>query len=59
MKEQFRKYRKNAKYILIGGGRLIFIVYMIHILWEPHSQNELFDANYLSITPEKGTFTEN
>lgn len=59
MKEQFRQYRKNAKYILIGGGILIFIVYMIHILWEPHSQNELFDANYLSITPEKGTSSFN
>lgn len=50
---------KNGKYILIGGGILIFIAYMLHFLWEPHSLSELFDANYLSITPEKGTSSFN
>ncbi len=46
---------KNAKYILIGGTILIFMAYMLRFLWEPHSRSDLFEANYLSITPEKGT----
>ena len=52
---------KKAKYILIGGALLIFVVYMymLRFLWEPHSLNELFDANYRSITPEKGTSSFN
>ncbi len=50
---------KIAKYILIGGAVLIFIVYILHFLWEPHSQSELFDMNYMSITPEKGTSSFN
>lgn len=50
---------KNAKYILIGGGILIFIVYVFHFWGEPGSQSDLFDANYMSITPEKGTSSFN
>lgn len=50
---------QNPKYILIGGGILIFIAYMLRFLWEPHTQSELFDENYLSITPEKGTSSFN
>lgn len=50
---------KKAKYILIGSAILIFIAYMLRFLWEPHSLSELFDANYLSITPEKGTSSFN
>lgn len=50
---------KNAKYILIGGGILIIIAYMLRFLWEPHSRGELFDENCLSITPEKGTSSFN
>ena len=50
---------KKAKYIFIGGAILIFIAYMLRFLWEPHTLRELFDANYMSITPEKGTSSFN
>ena len=46
---------KKAKYILIGGGILIFMAYMLRFIWEPQTRSELFDTNYLSITSEKGT----
>ena len=45
--------------ILIGGVILIFIAYILRFLWEPHSLSELFDANYISITPEQGTSSFN
>ncbi len=50
---------KIVKCIFIGTGILIFVAYMLRFFMEPHSQSELFDANYLSITPEKGTSSFN
>lgn len=49
----------KAKYILIGGAILIFSACILRFLWEPHSLSELFDVNYMSITPEKGTSSFN
>ena len=52
------KYR-YLKFILAGVAVLLCAAYILHFLREPKSEQEIFDKNYMNITPEKGTSSFN
>lgn len=51
--------KRYIKFALIAVLVLICAIYIVHILREPKSERELFDKNYMNITPEEGTSSFN